>query len=281
MIVESDKRAYALFSTSGDEISYGDLWSQLHACDAICFGELHNNAMAHWMQMEMLLDWHRIWDGHKLCFCLEIFERHHQEFLDSYAKDDISLRTLREQTGLKAHFERDYGPLLEFARSEGIELVASNIPRYLARRVYQDGLDSLSHLSEIERTYVAPLPIQIDESLPSYAHMKKMLPEHGHTVKASHFIAAQAIKDATMADTILGYLKKGNKIMHINGAYHTDFREGIIWYIQKYDPAWNIGTISVVEQSLMQQLETQHHDKADIIMAVNSRIPKTYIIDQI
>ncbi len=281
MIVESDKRAYALFSASGEEISYGDLWSKLHTCEVLCFGELHNNAMAHWMQMEMLLDWHRIWDKHKLCFCLEIFERHHQEFLDSYAKDDISLRTLREQTGLKSHFERDYGPLLEFARSKGIKLVASNIPRYLARRVYQDGLDSFSNLSEVEKSYVAPLPIQIDESLPSYANMIKMLPEHSSTFKLSNFIAAQAIKDATMADTILNYLNQGNKIMHINGAYHTDFQEGIIWYIHQHTHVWNIGTVSVVEQSLLGQLEAEHHNKADIVMAVNSRIPKTYIIDQI
>ncbi len=278
MIVESEKFAYRLFSGKGDLLSYGDIWNTLIPCDLICFGELHNNALAHWMQLEMLIDLHNIWEDNPICLCLEVLERDKQSVLDRYMNKEIDVFSLQKDANLGENFPRDYGPILDFARQVFLPAVASNIPRRIARQVYHHGIDYLLDLSDQEQALLAPLPIHIDESIPSYVAMKDMLPLHHSDMNISDFIASQAIKDATMADTIVTYLKKQYKVFHINGAYHSDYYEGIIWYILRSEGNWRIATISTVEQTAMDRLEEEHIDKADIILVANSRMPKTYLM---
>jgi uncharacterized iron-regulated protein len=86
---------------------------------------------------------------------------------------------------------------------------------------------------------------------------------------------AQAIKDATMAHFILINLKKGAKFIHLNGAYHSDNFEGIVWFLRQANPELKILTISSGEQDNIQKLEDETIGKADYIILTPKSMTKT------
>ncbi len=86
---------------------------------------------------------------------------------------------------------------------------------------------------------------------------------------------AQAAKDATMAHFILENWTKGKLFIHFDGAYHSDNFEGIVWWINKLKPGLNIKTISITSQEDIMELEEEHIDQANYIIAVPETMTQT------
>jgi uncharacterized iron-regulated protein len=53
MAFKSDKPAYQLFNQSGKVIKYSKMIKSLEDADIVLFGELHNNPIAHWLELEV------------------------------------------------------------------------------------------------------------------------------------------------------------------------------------------------------------------------------------
>lgn len=102
--------------------------------------------------------------------------------------------------------------------------------------------------------------------------MLAMMGGHG----GSNLPKAQAVKDATMAHFILQFYRPGSLFIHYNGAYHSDFHEGISWYLQQKQPALRIATITTVSQKDIGQLEKEHLGRADYIICVADNMTTTY-----
>ena len=142
-----------------------------------------------------------------------------------------------------SNFKTDYAPLLEFAKAAGVQVLATNVPRRYASLVAKEGLSALSELSTEARQFLPPLPLNIPYSQPSYVAMREMT---GHGENSNRFIEAQALKDAMMAYRIAQAVKPEHVLLHINGSYHSDNREGIITFLNQYRPGLKILTISTV-----------------------------------
>lgn len=98
----------------------------------------------------------------------------------------------------------------------------------------------------------------------------------GHGPKPDeNFPKAQAIKDATMAYFILKNLQDGNLFFHMNGSYHSDNFEGILWYLMQAKPELTIKTITNVSQNEIEQLEDQYNGKASYVLVVPATMTKT------
>ena len=52
----TDKPAYRLFDAKGQAKNYADLLKTAAKADIVFFGELHNNPIAHWLQLELTQD---------------------------------------------------------------------------------------------------------------------------------------------------------------------------------------------------------------------------------
>jgi hypothetical protein len=87
---------------------------------------------------------------------------------------------------------------------------------------------------------------------------------------------AQAVKDATMAHFILANWKKGKLFVHYNGSYHSSNFEGIIWYVNKYNPGLKIATVETVQQDEIDSLEKDNLNKATFIIAIPSSMTRTF-----
>ena len=268
-IFSQNKLAYQIFNSKGKKISYKKLIKSVSYADVILFGEIHNNPIIHWLQYEVSLD--LLNDG-DLKFGAEMFEADNQNELNLYLKGGIDFEKFDSLARLWSNYKTDYAPLVELAKSNNKAFIATNIPRRYANLVYRKGFEVLDTLSEKEKSWIAPLPIEYDPELPGYKNMLTMMGGHG----GENFPKAQAIKDATMAYFISVNFINDQKFIHFNGTYHSDNYEGILWYLKKLKPDLNYVTIATVLQSQVDKLDKKNFSKADFIICVDENMTTTY-----
>ncbi len=264
-----DKKAYQLFDKNGKKVSYKKLLKETGAAQVVLFGEFHNNAISHWLELELTKD---IAKNKEVVLGAEMLEADNQKQVNQYLNGDINQKKLDSTARLWPNYKTDYKPLVDFAKENKLQFIATNIPRRFASLVSKNGFEALDKLTDEEKNWVAPLPIPYDASLPGYVEMLKMMGEH----TSPNMPKAQAIKDATMAYFINKNLKDGTTFIHYNGSYHSDNFEAISWYLKTYHPNIKIVTISSVEQKEVTKLETENHNKANFIIVIDEDVTKTY-----
>lgn len=262
--------AYVLLNGKGKKTSWKKLTKKMNAADVFFFGEEHNCTMAHWLTMQLLKDWTKT-DSLKKSFALEMFERDQQSSLDSLQQGLFPLSELEMHTRVWSNYSSDYAPFLQFALQKKMPIIASNIPRPYASLLFKQGRDSLKALPESEKQWICPLDFPVDRSLSQY----KQLIEMEQHMSGKNFVEAQAIKDATMAEGIVKELQKGNKVFHLNGSYHSDFQQSILWYLNYYRPNTKTLTVSIVRQDGT-KLTPEMKGKADFIFVVPNDFPVSY-----
>ena len=264
-----EKKAYALFSASGKKTSFSKLLKKAVNNDVVLFGEIHNNPIAHWLELELSKELSKERD---LVLGAEMFDTDQQQELNLYLQDSTNQNALSKRLNLWSNYATDYKPLVDFAKSKQIPFIATNIPNVYAKLVYKNGFKAVQNLVPEEQQYVVPQPIPFDPELSQYKNMLTMMGDHG----TPELVKAQAIKDANMAHFIFNNFRKGSVFLHFNGAYHSDFKEGILWYLNKIEPEFKTLTISTVEQDSIEELEEGNINKADFIICVPSSMTKTY-----
>lgn len=267
---KTKKPVYVLYNSKGNKVSFKKMVSHLKSQNIVMFGELHNNPIAHWLEMEITQELRRF---KHLTLGGEMFESDHQKALDLYLQDSISIQGLDSLARLWSNFYTDYKPLVDYAKKHQLNFIATNIPGRFASAVYkQGGFMALDSLSEREKSWVAPLPIAFDPNLPNYQAILKMMGKHG----SPNIVKAQASRDATMAHFILKNYSKDHLFLHFNGAYHSNNYEGIVWYIKNQNSELKLGTISTVCQNNINKLEETNKGLADFIIVVDEDVTTSY-----
>ncbi|MCS6821633.1 MAG: ChaN family lipoprotein [Microscillaceae bacterium] len=269
------KPAYQIFDLKGKATTYEKLKETAQKADVVLFGELHNNPICHWLQLQLLKDLHKELKN-SLILGAEMFEADDQIVLNEYLQTLITEKHLEKEAKLWDNYKTDYKPLLDYALQNKIPFIATNIPRRYASIVSKKGLEFLEkNIPEEAKKYIAPLPIQVDVTLPNYTKMLEMMPS-AHPEVGQNFIRAQAIKDATMAHFILKNWQPKYCFLHFNGTYHSNNFEGIVWYLKKANPTLKICTIASVEQTNISQLTQENLNLADFTIAIPEDMTKTY-----
>ncbi len=272
--VINDKPAYIIYNEKGKKINYKKMLNKLNEADIIFIGELHNNPISHWLELEITKDIYDKRGSRNMILGAEMFEADNQLILDEYLNGIISKKKFEDEARLWDNYKTDYKPLIDFAKNNKLHFTASNIPRRYASIVFKKGTEGLKALSDEAKKYIAPLPFKYDPELKCYADMIEMGKKMGHT--GDNFPKSQAIKDATMAHFILKDYKNKSIYIHYNGAYHSDNFEGIVWYIKQANPKLKIATISTVSQENIDKLDKESLGKANFIIAVPETMTKTY-----
>ncbi|MDB4583855.1 ChaN family lipoprotein [Draconibacterium sp.] len=269
---KSDKPAYYLFNKDGKSIKYEKVLKQVENADIVLFGELHDNPVSHWLQLELTKDLYQL-KGENLILGAEMFESDNQLILDEYIDTLISQKRFEAEARLWPNYKTDYKPLIEFAKENKIDFVATNIPRRYASLVNSKGFEGLEELSEEAKTFISPLPINYDPELDCYKSMLEMEGMGDHVNE--NFPKAQAVKDATMAHFIFKNWSKGKLFLHYHGAYHSDNFESIYWHIKQENPNINIVTITTVSQEDVSALTEDNMGIADFTICVDEDMTKT------
>ena len=71
-------------------------------------------------------------------------------------------------------------------------------------------------------------------------------------------------------------MKKDSKFIHFNGAYHSDYQQGILWYLHQSNPGIKSVTISTHTQVDIEKFDKENIGKADFIICVPETMTRTH-----
>jgi uncharacterized iron-regulated protein len=262
-LAQAQTLATCQITSQGTSITYEQLLAKCQQADVIFFGELHDDIQGHHAELELLKDLAKL--PQPLAIGLEMLESEDQTVLDELMRDQATFKHLEGAAVLWPNWEQDYLPLVQFAKEKKIAVWATNVPRRYAALVAKRGLPALDSLSPQAKTWMAPLPFNVPYDQASYIAMRTIMGGHGtdNNAASDRFVAAQAIKDITMAYFINKGLPKGGRLLHINGSFHSDYNEGILTYLKKFNP--NLRTLTLAFRAK----DADHIDKpnlADVVI---------------
>ncbi len=261
---------YRAYTGDGQDASLDDIVAAMAEVDVVFLGETHDDPTEHWIEKELLSRAYLTYaspeeDARRVSLSLEFFQRDVQWILDEYLDDLISESTFRAASRPWPAYETDYRPLIEFAKENGIDVVAANAPRRYANRVTRHGRESLLDLSPRALATLPPLPygtpsaayrsqwftvmseVMEEESMkcgvPIEADSTGAAPTHDHVAMANQ-LHTQALWDATMAFWVSDHLMRnpGELLIHMVGSFHVERGTGIPEHVETYRP----GTASLI-----------------------------------
>jgi len=272
ILMAQSPKAYVIYNSKGDVVNYDDMIKDMSNADVALMGELHNNSICHWMQLQVTKS--LFTKDSSLQIGAEMYESDNQLILDEYMSGTIRKTYFEKEMRMWNNYKTDYKPILEYAKTNKIPFFATNVPRRYAGVVSKKGLEGLLKLSDEAKRYLAPLPVPFDTLAPNYDEMMSMDTGHGMTMNVA-FVQAQAIKDATMAHFIVKNHKIGKTFLHFQGDFHSKNHGAISWYLNKYNPNLKIVTLSTQEANSL-EFKDDYKKVADYIMVIPEDMTKTY-----
>jgi uncharacterized iron-regulated protein len=268
---KGDKKAYQLFDSKGKETTYEKMLNDAKQADVVLFGEMHDNPICHWLQLELTKDLYQI-KKEKLVLGAEMFEADDQIAINEYLAGKISEKTFKDEVKLWPNYKTDYKPLIDFAKNNKLNFIAANIPRRYANLVYNKGIEKLDSLDSEAKKWICPLPMKYDGTIKCYKDIFESAGGHG----GENLPKSQAVKDATMAYFISKNLEKGKLFIHYNGTYHSNNHQGIEWYLKDINKNLKVFTIASAEQAALDTLAKESIDLADYIIITPESLTKTH-----
>lgn len=262
---------FSIFSRTGEKVQLKQVIEASQGKSHIFFGELHNNAVAHWLQLELTKALFER-DSLRLVIGAEMFEADNQLLIDEYLSGLITQKSFEQEARLWKNYKTDYKPILEFAKKQRIRFVATNVPRRYANAIFHGGLDVLNKLGPEAAQFLPPQPLAIDTTQSSYRELSKISGSH----QGNYMLEAQALKDATMAHFIARNSTNGSVFLHLNGSYHSDRYEGIVNYLKRVVPVKKMLVITTVTQSETDRLDKKNRSLADYIICVDEDFTLTH-----
>ncbi len=200
--------------------------------DVVFVGEAHGHAASHYVQSKVFSGLHA--KHADIALSMEQFERSQQDVVDQYLAGEIGEETLIHDGKAWDHYRSSYRPLVEFAKNNGLPVIAAEVPGNMVSCVGERGPDFLNELEGEPRTWIAD-KLHVEDGLYKDKFYKFMAAAAGHSVsdpneseadkerKKFYRFAAQVSRDDTMAMSIFDHIEAnpGRKVMHIDGSFHS------------------------------------------------------------
>jgi uncharacterized iron-regulated protein len=229
--------------------------ADLARADVVFLGEQHDDPNTHRLELAVLegLTHRRV----PLVVALEMFERDAQPALDQYLSGQITEDQFLASSRPWPRYATDYRALIEFAKAHQIPVVASNVPRRIATDVSKLGMSVVDRLGP-DRALAAREP-QCPASGEYYSRFQDTMGGHpppgdpkaaDAKVRNDRFYLAQCLRDETMAESIAdAWLKNGARratVVHVNGAFHSDYAQGTAAAAARLLPGRRVAVVSIV-----------------------------------
>lgn len=275
-LFSQDKPAYVIYTANGKKTTFEKLVESTENKELVLFGEFHDNPISHWLQLELTKEMYAE-VGSNLQLGFEMFEQDQQELLSQYLLGNLTAKQFKDTMRLWPNYETDYAPIIDFAKTNKLFCVASNVQRKYASLLFKKGRKALDTLSLTIKSQMAPIDFIVDTTLSQYKEVYTMGGHMGVNM-GMNMVESQAFKDATMAQFIMANpgRKEGTVHLHFNGAFHSDFHQGILWYVQQKQANIRVLTISTVTQEDVRKLDKEHLGRADFIICVPESMTRTH-----
>lgn len=227
-IVRSQAVPLALVDAStGKSIDAEAFLAALRTKRVVYVGERHDEPLDHGVQYAILRQLHRYEPS--LAIGMEMFQVPFQEPLTKWSAGLIDETVLRRETEYDERWGFDFGmyrPILEYARNQGIRVIALNAPRELSYAVAKDGVSSLSP----EQASALPELDLDDEAHRALFDTEFDIGDHAAEDAIEQYYAAQVVWDETMGSRVAETLADPagpQKMIVFAGRVHVKFGLGI------------------------------------------------------
>lgn len=203
------------------------LLEKLQSKRVIFVGESHDRYEDHLNQLAVITGLRE--KGRDLAIGLEPFQQPFQPHLDAYVAGEIPEKELlrRSQYFDRWRFDyRLYRPILQYAQTHGIPLIALNLEAEITQKVGDGGIDALS---AEER---ARIPDDIDRGNQDYRNrIRAAFDQHPMIAERDfeHFLEVQLLWDEGMAARAAAYLREHPEktLVVLAGSGHLEYGQGI------------------------------------------------------
>lgn len=241
--------------------------ADLARADVVLIGEQHDDPNTHRLELAVLEGLAR--RNVAVTLSLEMFERDVQDSVDTYISGSAGENDFLKNSRPWPRYATDYRPLVEIARAHRWPVIAANVPRRIAADVAKTGKPAVETLNSNDRSLTAA-----DLQCPHDAYYDRFAEQMGGHQTASgsnadttteHYYLAQCVKDETMAESIASAFAKMESrpgvVVHITGAFHSDFGEGTVERVRRRLPDRHVVTVSMIP---VENLDTIAPDGAEL-----------------
>ena len=285
------EKHYRIYSIKLDrEVTLNDIAEDMRNYDVLFFGEEHNDSVAHYLENKMFEILYQKFSSN-IALSMEMFDRDVQTVMNEYLNGSIREKNFTKDARVWSNY-RDYKPMVEFAKTNKIDIICANAPTRYTNLAGRKGQKALMELSDDAKKYFAPLPY--DTASGKYYEKLILLTSHDATPAANtsvnkmppilpmggfNLIMGQSLWDATMAYSITEYLKKnkGKKVMQVNGRFHSDEGFAIVTQLKKYRPKKKSLIISTGTDDVFPNIDwSKHKHLGDYIIITDPNVAKTF-----
>ena len=230
-----NNKSYKIYSSSSHKIILlDDLVKALDKTDVVFYGEEHNDSIGHLLETSIL---QKLNEKHplKTALSMEMFETDCQLVLNEYLSGLIREKSLVTDARCWPNYN-DYRPMVEFAKTNHIPVIAANAPGRYTNMVSRGSLNALNQLDKTAKSYLPPLPI--DTATGAYLQKFEAIMGGHSAMGGMQIYQAQNLWDATMGWSIASFLKAhpGFMVFQINGGFHSEEKLGAAAQLSKYQP---------------------------------------------
>ncbi|MBW4521964.1 MAG: ChaN family lipoprotein [Scytolyngbya sp. HA4215-MV1] len=204
---------------------------QLAQANVVYLGETHDSLADHQAQLAIIQALHQ--RHPQLAIALEMFQRPYQAVLDRYLAGKLTETELQQQSQYEKRWGfpwENYAPILRYAKTYQIPLVALNTPTEVTRKVARQGWASLTLA---DKQFIPPISeIRTDNS--AYRQLMRTIyddihGEMGNSQNFERFFLAQVLWDETMAERIAQFWQTTSQtqIVVLVGQGHVMYGYGI------------------------------------------------------
>ncbi|MBL4596680.1 MAG: ChaN family lipoprotein [Robiginitomaculum sp.] len=257
----SDFTDFILVKTGGDGhepqvVHLDEALDDLVKYDVVFVGESHGHTANHLLQTKVFAG---LYDRHNnMALSMEQFERDQQAALDKYLAGEIGESTLTKGDIGWRHYEQSYRPMVEFAKKNGLPVIAANAPAMAIRCIGMNGPSFLDTVTGEKRGWLAQT-LNLQDGAYKDKYYKFAGASTNHSPDAGKdqaekdspqfkSFSAQVTRDDTMAESIYEHLQAnpGRKVMHTNGSFHSAAMLGTVERLALRNPALKLANIHPV-----------------------------------
>lgn len=289
-LTEKNYRVYSV--KLGKEVTLNEIAEDMKTHDVLFFGEEHNDSVTHYLEKTMFaLLFEKF--GSQTALSMEMFDRDVQTVMNEYLAGMIREKNFVKDARAWSNY-RDYRPMVEFAKQKKLDVVCANAAGRYSNLAGRKGMKALMELPAESKKNFAPLPYDTatgayhDKLLGLSGHSKDTAKNDSAAAKAKAMMAmmgnfnlvlGQSLWDATMGYSIAQYLKahKGQKVMQVNGRFHSDEGFAVVAQLRKYSPKTKSLIISTASDENFPNIDwSKYKQNGDYIIITDPAVPRTY-----
>lgn len=244
------------------QTDFSGLVDDLAGADAVFVGEIHTDSLTHVLQRLLLEAIYR--KGTRPAVAMEMFERDVQGVLNAYLAGEITEEAFLKRSRPWRNYQRDYRPLVEFAREKRLPVLAMNVPGRYARRMAMQGESFMKSLPDSESVWLAGTlkPLEDEYKARFMELMENRPPSPMSHLDPEKMYLAQVLRDDTMAETLFRFIQdhSGTPVFSCQGDFHSAYGLGIVKKLLMLEPSLDCRVISVVPVENPDSVHWEDHE---------------------